>query len=224
LPTAAEHDDARRTSAAVGHGAPLGGPCCRVCERSCGILCCRRPPSQTLCSLALSLAHNGLPLCRRSIARRRHSSLSLSLSPPLSLSPSLATSGCWCCCAAARAAPPRAASPSCERSCCASAAAAPGPGRATPGPAAWASRCTHSARPAPARPFPSSIFLDKNSREIGKSQSIWTDSKMETAGSLPWLGVASSPAARQAGRDHVGHAVTSAVRSQRRPPPPLARA
>jgi hypothetical protein len=36
---------------------------------------------------------------------------------------------------------------------------------------------------APARPFPSSIFLDKNRRDIGKSQSIWTDSKMETAGS-----------------------------------------
>jgi hypothetical protein len=35
----------------------------------------------------------------------------------------------------------------------------------------------------PARPFPSSIFLDKNRRDIGKSQSIWTDSKMETAGS-----------------------------------------
>jgi hypothetical protein len=37
----------------------------------------------------------------------------------------------------------------------------------------------------PARPFPSSIFLDKNRRDIGKSQSIWSDSKMETAGSPP---------------------------------------
>jgi hypothetical protein len=37
---------------------------------------------------------------------------------------------------------------------------------------------------APARPFPSSIFRDKNRRDTGKSQSIWTDSKMETAGSL----------------------------------------
>jgi hypothetical protein len=36
---------------------------------------------------------------------------------------------------------------------------------------------------APARPFPSSILLDKTRRDIGKSQSIWTDSKMETAGS-----------------------------------------
>eukprot|EP01047_Picozoa_sp_COSAG01_P050741 COSAG01_NODE_5160_length_4444_cov_3.051784_4_plen_115_part_00 len=36
----------------------------------------------------------------------------------------------------------------------------------------------------PARPFLSSIFLDKNRRDIGKSHSIWTDSKMETAGSL----------------------------------------
>eukprot|EP01047_Picozoa_sp_COSAG01_P059580 COSAG01_NODE_7174_length_3319_cov_2.270807_2_plen_334_part_00 len=35
----------------------------------------------------------------------------------------------------------------------------------------------------PARPFPSSMFLDKNRRDIGKSQSIWTDFKMETAGS-----------------------------------------
>jgi hypothetical protein len=34
----------------------------------------------------------------------------------------------------------------------------------------------------PARPFPSAIFRDKNRRDIGKSQSIWTDSKMETAG------------------------------------------
>eukprot|EP01047_Picozoa_sp_COSAG01_P010260 COSAG01_NODE_431_length_17124_cov_26.577386_23_plen_211_part_00 len=38
-------------------------------------------------------------------------------------------------------------------------------------------------RHAPAQPFPSSIFLDKNRRGIGKYQSIWTDSKMETAGS-----------------------------------------
>jgi hypothetical protein len=36
---------------------------------------------------------------------------------------------------------------------------------------------------SPARPFPSSIFLDKNRRDIGKSQSIYTDSKTETAGS-----------------------------------------
>jgi hypothetical protein len=35
----------------------------------------------------------------------------------------------------------------------------------------------------PARPCPSSIFCDKNRRDIGKSQSIWADSKMETAGS-----------------------------------------
>jgi hypothetical protein len=35
----------------------------------------------------------------------------------------------------------------------------------------------------PARPFPSSIFPDKNRRDIGKSQSTWTDSKMETGGS-----------------------------------------
>jgi hypothetical protein len=35
----------------------------------------------------------------------------------------------------------------------------------------------------PARPCPSSILLDKNRRDIGKSQSIWTDPKMETAGS-----------------------------------------
>jgi hypothetical protein len=36
----------------------------------------------------------------------------------------------------------------------------------------------------PARPFPSSIFLDRNRRDIGKSQSIWTASRMVTAGSL----------------------------------------
>jgi hypothetical protein len=45
-------------------------------------------------------------------------------------------------------------------------------------------RCAiRPAVPHPARPFPSSIFLDKNRRDIGKYQSIWTDSKMETAGS-----------------------------------------
>eukprot|EP01047_Picozoa_sp_COSAG01_P025297 COSAG01_NODE_1592_length_9796_cov_5.340311_7_plen_380_part_00 len=38
----------------------------------------------------------------------------------------------------------------------------------------------------PARPFPPSTFLDKNRRDIGKSQSMWTDPKMETAG-LPRL-------------------------------------
>eukprot|EP01047_Picozoa_sp_COSAG01_P085695 COSAG01_NODE_18943_length_1042_cov_1.014846_2_plen_158_part_00 len=37
-------------------------------------------------------------------------------------------------------------------------------------------------RPFPDAPFPSSI-RDQNRRDIGKSQSIWTDSKMETAGS-----------------------------------------
>jgi hypothetical protein len=36
---------------------------------------------------------------------------------------------------------------------------------------------------SPARPFPPSIFLDKNRRDIGESQSTWTDSEMETAGS-----------------------------------------
>eukprot|EP01047_Picozoa_sp_COSAG01_P011195 COSAG01_NODE_489_length_16370_cov_7.973818_5_plen_154_part_00 len=35
----------------------------------------------------------------------------------------------------------------------------------------------------PARPFSPSIFVDKNRRDISRSQSIWTDSKMETAGS-----------------------------------------
>eukprot|EP01047_Picozoa_sp_COSAG01_P055248 COSAG01_NODE_6129_length_3835_cov_2.876907_2_plen_144_part_00 len=35
----------------------------------------------------------------------------------------------------------------------------------------------------PARPFPSSIFPDKNRRDTGKSQSIRTDSEMETAAS-----------------------------------------
>jgi hypothetical protein len=35
----------------------------------------------------------------------------------------------------------------------------------------------------PARAFPSSIFCDKNRRDIGKSQSKWTASKMETPGS-----------------------------------------
>jgi hypothetical protein len=48
-------------------------------------------------------------------------------------------------------------------------------------PARWPQHLRSRHRPA--RPFPSSIFLDKNRRDIGKCQSIWTDSKMETAGS-----------------------------------------
>jgi hypothetical protein len=39
-------------------------------------------------------------------------------------------------------------------------------------------------RDVPVRALPSSIFRDKNRRDIGKSPSIWTDSKMETPGSL----------------------------------------
>ena len=48
-----------------------------------------------------------------------------------------------------------------------------------------------SSRTLPAQPFPSSIFLDKNRRGIGKSQSKWTASTMETPGSPPttrWRG------------------------------------
>eukprot|EP01047_Picozoa_sp_COSAG01_P098699 COSAG01_NODE_28840_length_651_cov_2.153986_1_plen_129_part_00 len=41
----------------------------------------------------------------------------------------------------------------------------------------------HQEGLVPARPFSASIFLDKNRRDIGKSRSIWTDSKMKTAGS-----------------------------------------
>jgi hypothetical protein len=37
-------------------------------------------------------------------------------------------------------------------------------------------------RRQPARPFPTAPFRDKNRRDTGTSQSIWTDSKMETAG------------------------------------------
>jgi hypothetical protein len=51
-----------------------------------------------------------------------------------------------------------------------------------------ASRIIHGEglRPElPARPFPSSIFIGRNRRDIGKSQSVWTDSKMKTAGSPP---------------------------------------
>eukprot|EP01047_Picozoa_sp_COSAG01_P038230 COSAG01_NODE_3090_length_6601_cov_5.372347_7_plen_306_part_00 len=54
---------------------------------------------------------------------------------------------------------------------------------------------------APARPFPPSTFLDKNRRGIGKSQSIWTDSKMETAGapvSIP------TPSRQRRGPHHPG--------------------
>jgi hypothetical protein len=52
-----------------------------------------------------------------------------------------------------------------------------------------AGRCTQPVCDARRMPEPGeqcllggSIFLDKNRRGIGKSQSIWTDSKMEAAG------------------------------------------
>jgi hypothetical protein len=63
------------------------------------------------------------------------------------------------------------------------------PWRANPiVPLPWR-RCESVSRAAwrtaagPARPFSPSIFLDKNRRDIGKSQSIWAGSKMKTAGS-----------------------------------------
>jgi hypothetical protein len=49
----------------------------------------------------------------------------------------------------------------------------------------------------PARACPSSVFLDKNRRDIGKSQSIWTNSKMGTPGS-PRDGAHPRRAARRA--------------------------
>jgi hypothetical protein len=61
-------------------------------------------------------------------------------------------------------------------------------------------------RPAlhtPARAFPSSIFLDENRRGIGEFQSIWTDSKMETAGSLGFRRLFGAGAGR--GRDVIGY-------------------
>jgi hypothetical protein len=59
----------------------------------------------------------------------------------------------------------------------------------------------------PARPCPSSIFLDKNRRGIGKSQSIWTDSKMETAGSQRLVGGVATVARIQRGpRSHAMYA------------------
>jgi hypothetical protein len=61
----------------------------------------------------------------------------------------------------------------------------------------------------PARPFPSSVFLDKNRRDIGKSQSIWTDFKMETAGSR-----ASAP---QPSRQASGQCASAAARCSAQP-------
>jgi hypothetical protein len=40
---------------------------------------------------------------------------------------------------------------------------------------------------APARPFPSSIFLDKNRRDIGKSQSTWNRFQDGNARLTQWL-------------------------------------
>jgi hypothetical protein len=80
----------------------------------------------------------------------------------------------------------------------------------------------------PARPFPPSIFLDKNRRDIGKSQSIWTDSKTETAGSpavarAPDRRARASPAERSPRpRQPSGPVVAPSARPPAAPePPPL---
>eukprot|EP01047_Picozoa_sp_COSAG01_P076117 COSAG01_NODE_13264_length_1610_cov_4.291198_2_plen_217_part_00 len=49
----------------------------------------------------------------------------------------------------------------------------------------WVAAIVRHWIPNPARPFSPSIYLDKNRRDIGKSQSIWAGSKMKTAGSPP---------------------------------------
>jgi hypothetical protein len=73
---------------------------------------------------------------------------------------------------------------------------------------------------APARPFPSSICFDKSRRDIGKSQSVWTDSKMETAGSLSsaqQLALWAAPAPTVAWR--ASWAAAEASQRARRPTP-----
>jgi hypothetical protein len=74
----------------------------------------------------------------------------------------------------------------------------------------------------PARPFPSSIFLDKNRRDIGKSQSIWTDSKMETAGSRSShsSAAATPPRSRNAASDLADDDARSPCHLPPPPPPP----
>jgi hypothetical protein len=58
----------------------------------------------------------------------------------------------------------------------------------------WPRGRSATTRRAPAVASPSSVFRDKNRGDIGKSQSMWTDSKMGTAGApgpppaWPWGG------------------------------------
>eukprot|EP01047_Picozoa_sp_COSAG01_P036357 COSAG01_NODE_2839_length_6992_cov_15.825040_3_plen_132_part_00 len=55
-------------------------------------------------------------------------------------------------------------------------------------------------------------FRDRNRRDIGKSQSIWTNSKMETPSSPPW---ARRSLCSQAGADLLAAHVGSAARHRR---------
>jgi hypothetical protein len=60
--------------------------------------------------------------------------------------------------------------------------------------------CPHT----PVQAFPPSIFIDKNRRDIGKSQSKWTASKMETPGARRTLsGGHVNRAAMDKDKDHI---------------------
>eukprot|EP01047_Picozoa_sp_COSAG01_P025324 COSAG01_NODE_1594_length_9789_cov_98.477399_12_plen_254_part_00 len=77
----------------------------------------------------------------------------------------------------------------------------------------------------PGEPFPSSIFRDKIRRDIGKSQSIWTDSKMETADSQRGAERRHQRASRRLlalrpGRARRGRGGLPHLPRRRHPPPP----
>jgi hypothetical protein len=80
----------------------------------------------------------------------------------------------------------------------------------------WRRPTPSSRRCLPARPFSPSIFLDRNRRDIGKSQSLWTDSKMKTAGSR-WRRRGSMGRAAPTKRPRVGERPTPSVRPSARP-------
>eukprot|EP01047_Picozoa_sp_COSAG01_P042497 COSAG01_NODE_3715_length_5769_cov_2.903175_3_plen_111_part_00 len=74
----------------------------------------------------------------------------------------------------------------------------------SPAPTRWRA----NSLKVPAAPFRPSIFLDKNRGDRGKSQSIWTDPKAETAGSRCWVprpspatGRKKTPAGHEEGRE-----------------------
>jgi hypothetical protein len=103
-----------------------------------------------------------------------------------------------------------------------------GRGTAHAAPGARQARCSSRRASAPARTSLPGRFhpqlLDENRRDIGKSQSKWTDSKMETAGSPKRASSGDSGGGGSSSCDAAGAASSPSitVRASPSPPPPPA--